>query len=156
VVALKVSTGEPVWAYQVGAKSINISPVVEGTRVYIAHGEENLDTTEMGRVICLDAAEIKDGKPKLVWKVDGLTDKFVSPILHEGRLYVCDDSARMFCLNADNGDLIWKYKYGKSSGGSPVLADGKIYVGEVNARFYILSPEPKNCHELSNVFLRSR
>jgi outer membrane protein assembly factor BamB len=156
VVALKVGTGEPVWIYHVGAKSINISPVVDGTRVYIAHGEENLDTTEMGRVVCLDAAEIKDGKPKLVWKVDGITDKFVSPILHEGRLYVGDDSGRLFCLNADTGDLIWKYKFGKSSNGSPVLADGKIYVGEVNARFYILKPGPKNCQELSSVYLRSR
>jgi outer membrane protein assembly factor BamB len=156
VVALKVRTGEPVWSYQVGAKSINISPVVEGTRVYVAHGEENLDTTEMGRVVCLDAAEIKDGKPKLVWKVDGITDKFVSPILHEGRLYVGDDSGRLFCLDAGTGETIWKYKFGKSSNGSPVLADGKIYIGEVNARFYILKPGPKNCQELSSVFLRSR
>jgi outer membrane protein assembly factor BamB len=156
VVAMKVRTGEPAWRYQVGAKAINISPVVDGTRVYIAHGEENLDTTEQGRVVCLDAGEITDGKPKLVWKVDGITVKFVSPILHEGRLYVGDDAGRLFCMNADNGDTIWKYKFGKSSAGSPVLADGKIYIGEVQSRFYILKPGPKNCQELHNQFLRSR
>jgi outer membrane protein assembly factor BamB len=156
VVALQVRTGKPFWSYQVGAKSINISPVVDGTRVYIAHGEENLDTTEQGRVVCLDAAEIKDGKPKLVWKVDGITDKFVSPILHEGRLYVCDDSGRLFCMKADTGDIVWKYKFGKSSAGSPVLADGKIYISEVNARFYILKPEPRNCKELHSQFFRSK
>ena len=155
VLAMKVRTGERVWSYQVGEKAINISPVVDGTRVYIAHGEENLDTTEQGRVVCVDAGQLTNGQPKLVWKVDGITVKFVSPIIHEGRLYVCDDSARLFCLKADTGDVIWKYKFGRSAAGSPVLADGKIYIGEVAGRFYILKPGDKSCKELHSQPLRS-
>ena len=155
VLAMKVGTGEPVWSFQVGAKSVNMSPVVEGTRVYIGHGEENLDTTEQGRVVCLDAGMVQDGKPKLVWKVDGITAKYSSLILHEGRLYVTDESGRIFCLNADTGEQLWRYKFGGTSYGSPVLADGKIYVGEVKGRFHILKPGPKRCDELHSQFFRS-
>src|SRR5262249_37049898 len=63
VQALKVRTGERVWGYKLGARAINSAPVVEGTRVYISHGEENEDTNEQGRVVCLDAANVRDGKP---------------------------------------------------------------------------------------------
>jgi outer membrane protein assembly factor BamB len=153
---LQVNTGKPLWSYPAGAKSVNISPVVEGTRVYVGHGEENLDTTEQGRVVCVDAGKVKDGKPELVWKVDGLTIKYASPLIHEGRLYVCDDSGRMFCLDAGTGKEIWKYKYGRSAVASPVLADGKIYVGEVGARFHILKLGTKKPDELSSQFFRSR
>jgi outer membrane protein assembly factor BamB len=155
VVAMQIGTGKPAWSYTVSAKSINISPVVNGTRVYIAHGEENTDTTEQGRVVCVDAGAIQDGKPKLVWKVDGITVKAVSPIFHDGRLYVCDDAARMFCMNGDTGEIIWKFKYGNASNGSPVLADGKIYVAEVKGKFHILKPGPKKCEELHWQYFRS-
>ncbi|MBV9823134.1 MAG: PQQ-like beta-propeller repeat protein, partial [Actinobacteria bacterium] len=64
VLAMKVGTGEKVWSYQIGSKSINSSPIVEGTRVFAGHGEENLDTTEQGRLVCLDPGVIQDGKPK--------------------------------------------------------------------------------------------
>ena len=39
-----------VWGYIFGAAAVNCSPVVDGTRVYIGHGEENLDTNKQGRV----------------------------------------------------------------------------------------------------------
>src|SRR5262249_44521376 len=96
--------------------------------------------TELGRVICLDIA---DGKPKLVWKVDGLEIKFASPILHDGRLYVCDVFARLWCLDAATGAKKWKkpYVYGRNSMGSPVWADGKIYVNPVQSDFVILKDE---------------
>lgn len=155
VLAMKVGTGEKVWSYQVGAKAINISPVVEGARVYIAHGEENLDTTQQGRIVCVDAGAVTDGKPKLIWKVDGITVKFVTPIYHQDRLYVCDDSGRMFCMDGATGAQLWKYKFGNTSAGSPVLADGKIYVGEVKGRFHILKPGPKRCDTLHSQFFRS-
>jgi outer membrane protein assembly factor BamB len=156
ILALKVSTGEPVWKYVVSAKSINISPVVAGTRVFIGHGEENVDTTEPGSVVCVDAGNIKDGKPELVWKRDDITVKYASPIYHDGQLIVCDENGRLFCLNANTGETIWKFKFGNASFGSPVMADGKIYVGEVNGRFHILQPGARRCEELDAKFLRSK
>jgi outer membrane protein assembly factor BamB len=153
--ALRVRTGEVVWSYTLGAKAINTSPVVQGTRVYIAHGEENLDSNVQGRIVCLDAAKVQNKKPALVWKVDGITVKFPSPVIADGRLYVCNEGGKMYCLNADTGDTIWTYKYGKSASGSPVLADGKIYVAESGPHFAILKPEAKRCRDLNTQRLRS-
>jgi hypothetical protein len=124
--------------------------------VYIGHGEDNLDTPAQGRVICVDASQIQDGKPKLVWKVDGIRAKFTSPVIHDGLLYITDDLANLYCLDAKTGDRLWQYTYGKNSKGSPVLADGKLYVAEVNSKFHILQPSREGCKELHEQFFRNR
>src|SRR5262249_17029607 len=86
----------------------------------------------------------------LVWKRDGIKAKFATPVLHDGRLYVGDLNARLWCLNADTGEPLWKrpFAYGRNGFGSPVWADGKIYVGAVNSTFPILKPGDKECRRL--------
>lgn len=155
VYAFRARTGQKVWGYVFGAGAVNCSPVVDGTRVYIGHGEENLDNNKQGRVICLDAADVRDGKPRLVWDRPGLKVKYCSPVIHDGRLYVCDEIAQMYCLDAATGKTLWRYKYGRNAKGSPVWADGKIYIAEVNAKFHILKPGPKGCQELHSQFFPS-
>jgi outer membrane protein assembly factor BamB len=155
VYAFRVRTGEKVWGYVLGSGAINCSPVVAGDYVYIGHGEENLDNNKQGRVICLDASVVKNGQPKLVWDRPGLKVKYCSPVIHDGRLYVCDEIAQMYCLDAKTGKTIWRFKYGRNAKGSPVWADGKIYVAEVNAKFHILKPGDKRCEELHSQFFPS-
>lgn len=151
--AFKVRTGEKVWSYVFGDGAVNCSPVVAGNRVYIGHGEENEGNTQ-GRMICLDASKVEKGEPALVWKVDGIKVKFASPIIEKGRLYVCDEVGKMYCLNADDGKTIWEYNYGKNTKGSPVLADGKLYIAEVDSKFHILEPGDKECKELHSQLFR--
>jgi outer membrane protein assembly factor BamB len=155
VYAFQARTGRIVWGYTFGAGAVNCSPVVSGSRVYIGHGEENLDTNKQGRIICLDGADVHQGKPRLIWERTGIKVKFSSPILHENRLYVCDENALLYCLDADTGKVLWKHKYGRNAKGSPVWADGKIYVADVNARFHILKPTTKGCEELHSQFFPS-
>jgi len=83
----------------------------------------------------------KDGKPELVWKDSGHLFKFASPIIHEGKLYACDESATMYCFDARTGKRLGRYGYGKSAKGSPVWAEGKIYVNAVGGEFHIVDVE---------------
>jgi outer membrane protein assembly factor BamB len=159
--AFLVRTGEKVWSYvfEDGGGAINCSPVVKGNKVWIGHGEENVGNGTQGRVICLDAGNVTDGHPKLVWKYDGIKVKFASPILHEGLLYVCDDAGKMYCFDAETGkknggkdtEPLWSFEYGKNTKGSPAWADGKIYVSEVDSKFHILKDngrsEPTRLHQ---------
>jgi outer membrane protein assembly factor BamB len=152
VFAIKVRTGEPVWHFVFSASPINSSPVVDGNYVYIGQGEENLDTNVQGRIICLDAGDIKDGKPRLVWKVDGIKARYASPIFHDGRLYMPDDNAKLYCFDGKTGTQLWKFSYGRNARGSPAFGDGKIYVGEVDSHVHILEPGPKKCKSLDSMF----
>ncbi|HEV3118745.1 MAG TPA: PQQ-binding-like beta-propeller repeat protein, partial [Gemmataceae bacterium] len=154
--AFKVRTGEKVWSHMFANGSVNIAPAVDGNFVYIGHGEENPDSNKQGRFTCLDASQITDGKPKVVWDKPGYKIKFCSPILQEGRLYICDETARMFCLDAKTGKEIWRKNYGRNAKGSPVWADGKIYVAVVNSEFYILRPGDKKCDTVYKQYFPNR
>jgi outer membrane protein assembly factor BamB len=152
--AFKVRTGERVWSYKLedNGGAINCTPVVKGDVIWCGHGEENAGNTQ-GRVICINAAKLDDkGTPTLVWKHDGVKVKFASPILHEGRLYVCDDAGKLFCFDAEKGgEPIWEFAYGRNTKGSPIWADGKIYVSDLDGAFNILKPGEDDCKKLSTV-----
>jgi outer membrane protein assembly factor BamB len=155
VVAFKVNTGEKVWSYPLSITALNSSPVLSGNHVFIGHGLESPGTNLQGKVVCLDAGKIKDGKPAVVWEREEIKARYASPIFHEDLLYVPDEVGRLHCLDAKTGATRWKYLYGRGARGSPVLADGKIYVGEVASRFYILKPGDKRCQKLHEHFFPS-
>lgn len=154
--AFKARTGEKVWSYIFGIGAINASPVVDGDRIYAGHGESNPDSSRLGRVICLDGSQVQDGKPKLIWKRDGIPVKYASPLLHDNRLYVCNVVGEMFCLDTKDGNELWKYQYGQNTRGSPVWGDGKIYLSELDSRFHILKADDKDCKKLASVFFRGK
>lgn len=151
--AIKRNTGEKVWSYPLTKRGVNVSPVVDEAKgwVYICHSEENMTGNVQGLTVCLDAKKITDGKPAVVWERTGLLVGYASPLLHDGRLYLCDNGAKMFCLDAATGKTLWEHKYGRSAKGSPVWADGKIYVCEVGARWHILKPGDAKCETIHSV-----
>lgn len=148
IFAAKVATGEVVWRHKFCKLAVNVSPVVDGNRVFVAHSEENLDTTIMGRVACIEATGDPNSPVREVWRVDGLGVGYASPAFSAGRLYLVDNSGIMFCLDAADGTQLWKHRIGRVGKGSPVVADGKIYCTEVNSRFVILKPGDSACETL--------
>ncbi len=150
--AMKARTGEKVWSVPLSKRGLNVSPVVSGNLVYITQGEENLEPgTRNGAVCCFDASKVANGQPALVWRHTNVLAGYASPIVHQGRLYVPDNSAKLYCFNAADGTLLWDHKYGTSAKASPVWGNGKIYVGEVPSRFSILQPEANGCKTLHTV-----
>lgn len=138
--AMKVRTGELVWSYTFSAGAVNPAPVVDGNFVYGAHGEENPEGGPIGRVVCVDASKIKGGKPEKVWEYRRSNRFGLShPAIADGRLYVPDDSAELFCFNAKDGKLLWKYKYGTVSRGAPLINGNKLYIFDVNAKLAVLT-----------------
>ncbi|MBY0232378.1 MAG: PQQ-like beta-propeller repeat protein [Gemmataceae bacterium] len=157
--AFLARTGERVWSHEFvdNHEAVNASPVVQGDKIWIGHGEENKGAgATQGRVVCIDGATVKDKKPKELWRVDGIKAKFATPCLHDGLLYVPDEAGKLYCLEADTGKELWTYDYGAATKGSPVWADGKLYVCEVDKKFHILEPSMNGCKELSTISFRGK
>ena len=57
-----------------------------------------------------------------------------SPLLHGGRLYFGSENGTLYCLDADNGKVIWTYRAAGAIKGSPTLADGKLFFGDYGGR----------------------
>lgn len=147
VYGLKARTGEELWKFRLSKRGLNVTPVVDGKYVYVAHSEENWDTTEMGRVVCIDATQRGDiTESGEVWRRDGCTVGYASPAVANGRLYVVDNAANLYCLDAKTGKQHWAFSLGRVGKGSPVVtADGVIYVTEQNGAFFILKDEGDKC-----------
>jgi outer membrane protein assembly factor BamB len=138
VVAVEASTGEPVWLFQLSRRAINTSVVVDGTTVYAAHSEENVDEPTMGRVVAIDGTGSGDvTTTHEIWRAP-IGIGFSSPALAGDRLYVMDNSSKLYALDAADGTTEWELRIGRVGKASPVVADGKLYVTEVNGHVAIV------------------
>jgi outer membrane protein assembly factor BamB len=139
--ALQVNTGKPVWSIEVSKRAILNSVLFRDNTVFVTHGEENIDTTEMGMVAAVDAT----GSGQLTgaaikWVTRGFLPTFASPVMDAERLYAVDNSAILGAFDLKTGKELWTKRLGIEQRGSPVLADGKLYVGTNAGKFYILRP----------------
>ena len=133
--AFQVNTGKKLWSFEFGNGAMNPAPVVEGNRLFAAHGEEIPGRATVGRVACLD---ISGTEPTIVWETDGIEFKYPSPMFHGGKLFLPDRQGRLYCFDADTGERLWRAKFGRNCTGSPVYGDGKIYLSSVHGYFHIL------------------
>lgn len=156
IYAVKAATGEKVWGFQLSKQGINTSVAVDGTRVFAASGDENIDEPTMGRVVAIDATGTGDiTKTGELWRARELKAGFASPLFHAGRLYVVDDSANLFALDAATGRTLWEHSLGTVGKAAPVWADGKLYATEVNGKVHILRPEAERAVTLDTEEIRT-
>ena len=152
--ALKVNTGEKLWSIEVSKRAILNSPLFRDNIAYITHGEENIDTTEMGMVAAVDAT--RTGvltADAFKWRTRGFLPTFASPVLDTDRLYTMDNSAILGAFDLKSGAKLWEKTLGTLQKGSPVLADGKLYIGTENGKFYILRPSATGAEVLDEELL---
>jgi outer membrane protein assembly factor BamB len=141
VYAMQARTGKKVWGYTLSKRGINVSPIIDGTTVYVGHSEENIDQGTMGRVVAIDATGTGDvTATHEKWRADELSIGFGSPTLKDDTLYLIDNSANLLALDTSDGRILWRHSVGTVGKSSPVWADGKLYVTEVNGNVHILQP----------------
>lgn len=156
IYAIQARTGKKVWGFRLAKSGINASVVVDGHRVYASHGEENYDTTRMGRVVCIDGRGSGDiTETNEIWRHDGIEASYASPLVHGGRLYVMDNFGKLYCLDTGDGSKKWEYIAGRVGKGSPVWADGKLYVTVVNGTFSILEDAGNEARLLDQMVFES-
>jgi outer membrane protein assembly factor BamB len=150
--AIKPQTGEKVWSFVAAKRAVNTGVVVSGTKVFVSHGDENLDGNEMGLIAAIDGSQTGDIKTTL-WAQTGTEFAFSSPLVDGNRLYQIDGGSTLRAFDIESGKEIWEQQLGRLQKAPPVMADGKIYVGTENGHFFILRPSADRVEVLSDVQL---
>ena len=148
--AIKPQTGEKVWSYVASKRAINTGVAVSGSTVIVSHGDENLDTSELGMVAALDGSQTGDIKT-LKWARKGLQFGFSAPIIDGQTVYQIDNGSRLQAIDLESGRELWNRQLGTVQKASPVIADGKMYVGTESGKFFILRPHVDRVEVLSEV-----
>src|SRR3954471_5740628 len=92
--AMKPQTGEKVWSFVAAKRAVNTGVVVKGTNVVVSHGDENLDTSELGMIAVIDGSQTGDRKTTK-WAVKGNQYGFSSPVIDGNRVYILDNNSRL-------------------------------------------------------------
>ncbi|HME54493.1 MAG TPA: PQQ-binding-like beta-propeller repeat protein [Candidatus Lokiarchaeia archaeon] len=70
------------------------------------------------------------------WTYDTYDHVYSSPAVANGRVYVCSEIGKIYCINAVTGAYIWGTSIGSSVDTSPAVAGGRVYVGSSNHKLY--------------------
>jgi outer membrane protein assembly factor BamB len=150
--AMKPQTGEKVWSFVAAKRAINTGVVVKGTSVIVSHGDENLDTSELGMIAAIDGSQTGDIKTTK-WAVKGDQFGFSSPVIDGNRVYQIENGSRLKAFDLETGRELWRQPLGTVQKAPLVLADGKLYVGTESGKFFIVRPAAEKAEVLSEMEL---
>ncbi len=158
--SLQPRTGKAIWSYPFGRAGINISPLVTADgHVYASQDCENTFGTGRGSVVALDGTESGDLTGKELWRKLEIMAGFSSPVMLDERLYVVDNSAKLFVFDPKTGSIIGEKKLANTmrgtgvEGPTPLVADGKIYMVTGGGQWFVLKPTASGVQILDKIRL---
>jgi outer membrane protein assembly factor BamB len=150
--AVKPQTGERVWSFVASKRSINTGAVVAGSTVLVSHGDENIESSELGLIAAIDGSQTGDIKTTK-WAIKGDQFGFSSPVIDGTRVYQIENGSRLKAFDLETGRELWRQPLGTVQKAPLVMADGKLYVGTESGKFFIVRPHADRAEILSEVEL---
>ncbi|WP_040550291.1 PQQ-binding-like beta-propeller repeat protein [Pedosphaera parvula] len=179
VVCANARTGEPIWRIPMTKAGINAAVLVHNNdKVICIYGTPY----EPGQLVALKiphvtptnaaaAPVVVERSTAQLW-ADDISTSTSSPILVGDRVYVVSEKGDLCCVDANNGNILWKKKIGIEERNScPLYADGKLYVpmlddpaiktegsGEAGTKgvLYVIRPTDKDGEILAHASLDGR
>lgn len=138
LVAVNAADGTPLWRFQMSIGGVNSSPVIHGNKIICIHGKENVDSSEIGRMVALrlpTTVELEGADGQLVldssfelWR-QPLSMFTSSPVVAEDKIFQVTATGNLVCLDAETGTSHWELKLGADNlHSSPLYADGLLFV----------------------------
>ncbi len=158
IVCINARTGKPLWRFKACKVGINASPVLHGgDKLICIHGDENVDTTERGRMFAVKLPEsfgteqamidpeilggFEAWKAHEIWRNDHGAGSS-SPVLVGDRVYQITDGGAVVAVNAATGAVEWTAKVSNGNTHSSLVhADGYLYAPLMEGKLFILKAE---------------
>jgi outer membrane protein assembly factor BamB len=85
-----------------------------------------------------------DGKDaKEVWRLEKAVSYLPTPLVKDGRIYLCSEVGIATCLDAATGKQLWQERLGNNFSASPVAAGDRIYCVADDGKVYVLAAAEK-------------
>jgi outer membrane protein assembly factor BamB len=141
----KFNTNPPDAVYELGGSGTKsdpvATPVIWENKVYIGIGQDPEHGEGIGHLWAIDATKTGDvTETGVVWHrgYEDFNRTISTAAIHDGLVYAADLSGFVYCLDAQTGELYWKYDAFAAIWGSPYVVDGKVYIGDEDGDVAIL------------------
>ncbi len=125
-----------------GPSEIISSPVIYNDKVYAVIGQDPEHGEGVGALTCIDPSK-GSGEKAIAWQFKDIGRSISSPSIVDGLVYIADYSGRIYCLDAETGELYWEHDTLSHIWGSTLVADGKVYLGNEDGELVILKTGKK-------------
>ncbi len=154
IVCVNARNGEAHWKMPICKNGVNASAVLHKGTLITIHGDENLDNTEKGRMVCIKLPETLSNptgpeslvlEPSVeVWRLP-LSATSSSPVLVGDVVYQLDDGATLYAINATTGKEMWKKKLSNANlHSTPLYVDGLLYCPMMEGKLVVVKPGEKD------------
>ena len=122
-------------------KSVEAYDTADGTLLWVIDGFEGafiaspapvaggavIGSSQKGRSAAIRFGTGVEEAPSVVWRADGASSYFSSPLVHRERVYMVSKAGVGFCLRADSGEQVWYSRLGGQCWASPIGLEDRIY-----------------------------
>ncbi|NND98278.1 MAG: PQQ-binding-like beta-propeller repeat protein [Pirellulaceae bacterium] len=139
MIAYEPATGKEIWRVRHGKGfSVVPRPVFADGVVYFSTG---FGKPELWAVDVEGSGDVSDTHVK--WQSLKSIPAKPSPLVHDGMVYVVEDSGIASCIDATTGDEVWKKRIGGKFSASPLMVGGYIYLGSHEGTVTVIKPGPE-------------
>jgi outer membrane protein assembly factor BamB len=155
LVCVNARSGKPYWRMPLCKNGMNPSVVLHKGKVIAIHGDENVDSSEKGRMSAIKLPE------KLVATAPGAETTILeasveawrnpigatssSPVLVGDTLYQLTDGGELYAIDANTGADLWKKKLSNANlHSSPLYVDGLLYCPMMEGKLVVVKPGDKD------------
>ncbi len=128
-------TGDELWRVRHVGWGWNVAcrPIFANDLVYFTTGIEK-------RLLAVDPSGSGDvTDTHIVWNHRKGAPEIPSPLIIDNLLYMVNEGGVITCLNAKNGETVWKDRVSGNYWASPLYADGKIYFFNIDGSVPVIS-----------------
>lgn len=147
--ALDLATGTQKWKFKAGSR-VTSSPAVFNGNVYFGSydGYYYAVNSKTGRVKWkfhtggehrFEAKHIHGAQPVSELMPDPFDFYLSSPAVWNGSVYFGSSDGNIYALDANTGNLRWKFQTGDVVHASPAISEGMLFIGSWDSYFYALN-----------------
>jgi outer membrane protein assembly factor BamB len=128
-------SGEEIWKVKHPGFSMSSIPVTDGKRVYLPTAFNN---PELWAVRLGGKGDISE--THVDWRVRRNAPTMPSLLHLDGLLYMVNDGGIATCLEAENGEVLWRQRLTAEFSASPLYASGRIYFFDREGQCTVIQP----------------
>ena len=136
-ISYEPATGDELWRVRHEGWGWNVTcrPIFAHDRVYITTGIEKV-------LLAVDPSGTGDvTETHIVWKVRKGAPEIPSPLIIDDMIFMVNEGGIAICVEAENGNLVWRNRIGGKYWASPLYAGGNIYFFSTDGRVSIISAD---------------